>query len=155
MHRYICGQHVRYAEDGSHGHYWPATTNPNWIAGYYINELFPPNRREPQYRIYNAERTDERIVGEGEICKDQKRGAPRSTSEFFLLWAQMNVTSAGDAKAGWTSFVPALEAELERKNAENHQLRQSIGILRDRDATALREGDRLRAQHLPRQGLSW
>jgi hypothetical protein len=36
----------------------------------------------------------------------------------------------------WTSFVAALEAELGRKNRENHQLRQALEILRKRELSA-------------------
>jgi hypothetical protein len=150
-HRYVHGQHVRYAEDGSHGLYWPATTDPTWGGGYDITELLPANHREPQYRIRSGGLADERIVGEGQICEDQKRGVPRSTDEFFLLWAKMNVTVTGEVQVTWTSFVSALEAELSRKNSENHQLRQTLAILRDREMAALQQAKRVRAQDLPVQ----
>ena len=150
-HRYVHGQHVRYAEDGSHSLYWPATTDPTWRDGYDITQLLPADHREPQYRIYSGGLADERVVGEGQICEDQQRGVPRSTGEFFLLWAKMNVTVTGEVQSTWTSFVSALEAELSRKNSENHQLRQTLAIVRDRETAALHQPKRVHAQDVPVQ----
>ncbi|WP_336492607.1 hypothetical protein [Methylobacterium nigriterrae] len=135
-HRYTLGQHVRYAERGARGHYWPDITDPAWIGGYEITALLQAGNHEPEYEIHGAEQAYHRVVGEGQLCEDPSRVTSRSTGEFFLLWAKLNVTMTRELQPTWTSFVSALESELNRKNHENHQLRQDLEIMRRREIAA-------------------
>jgi hypothetical protein len=107
------------------------------LAGVYkITKLLPAGNYEPEYEIHDAQLSYDRVVQEGQLCDDLSRMISRSTNEFFLLWAKLNTTMTRELQPTWTSFVAALEAELGRKNRENHQLRQDLEILRKRELSA-------------------
>ena len=152
-HRYALGQHVRYAEDGSRGRYWPDNSDPASVGGYKIIYRLPADHCEPQYQIHSAEEGHDRIVGEGQICEDLRCEISRSTGEFFLLWGKLNVAMTCELQPTWTRFVSALEAELGRKNHENHQLRQSLEITRRRETAALQQLEHANAHKGQAQGV--
>jgi hypothetical protein len=145
-HRYDVGQYVRYIERGLRGRYLPDFTDSAGIGGYQIIHLLPADHCEPQYQIHHVQLTNDRVVGEGQLCEDRKAEISRSTGEFFLLWAKLNVAMTRELQPTWTRFVSALEAELGRKNYENHQLRQSLASAQRREAAALQQIERANAR---------
>ncbi|AWN43843.1 hypothetical protein [Methylobacterium durans] len=132
-HRYAVGQLVKYSESGGRGRYWPDASDPAWAGSYEITNLLPAGSYEPSYEIHDAEQSYYWVVGEGQLCEDPSRVISHSTGEFFLLWAKMNVAMTRELQPTWTSFVSAMEAELSRKNHENHQLRQDLEMMRRRE----------------------
>ena len=66
-------------------------------------------------------------------------------ASFKELWAKLNVAMTRELQPTWTRFVSVLEAELGRKNYENHQLRQNLAFVQGREAAALQQIERVKA----------
>src|SRR5215210_3019114 len=103
-HRYDVGQYVRYIERGLRGRFLPDFTDSAGIGGYQIIHLLPADHCEPQYQIHHVQLTNDRVVGEGQLCEDRKAEISRSTGEFFLLWAKLNVAMTRELQPTWTRF---------------------------------------------------
>src|SRR4051812_34161003 len=145
-HRYDVGQYVRYIERGLRGRYLPDFTDSAGIGGYQIIHPLPADYCEAPYQNHHLHLTNDRVFGGGQLFGDRKAEISRSTGEFFLLWAKLNVAMTRELQPTWTRFVSALEAELGRKNYENHQLRQSLASAQRREAAALQQIERANAR---------